>query len=381
MNDIRPNLQNPRALLSVSFAVILLIAVVVPMQVDASDLPPPHDYSAFVTKSCTIFTAAFDDTILFCNNEDYRLQGTFMVLRPAQNITTPAGEVATFGSVGFGFNYNDDPSDGWIQGGMNDQGLCIDGNSLPTVSLNPHPELETPYLGPLREILFGCSTVNESIVWFQTHYCGTTWGCQIHITDTTGDAVVVGVGSDGEFVFTRRDTSHYLVSTNFNLANNESGTYPCDRFDAATAMLDDITIEDDLTVEACRDILDAVHASGEYSTKYSNIFNPVTLDIHLFQNCDFQSMVTLNLDEELAQVIPGGDGVQVEAGICYKEERISSLFDDISPTTSQQSTTSTTPSNTPSSEMTSILVLGLSAVSCVVIALWVLNKKMGIASQ
>ncbi len=379
MNRILSNFGNSRALFSILFSVALLITAVVPIQVDASNQSATQDYSAFVGKSCTIFTAAIGDTVLFCNNEDFRLEGTYLWLKPVQNITTPAGNVSTFGAIGFGFKYNDDSADGWLQGGMNDQGLCIDGNGLPTVSLNPHTERESLYLDPLREVLFECSTVNESVEWFQTHYCGTVWGCQLHITDATGDTVVVSVGTDGEFAFTRRDSSHYLVSTNFNLANNESGSYPCDRFDTATEMLEDITAEDDLTVGACRDILDAVKASGEYSTKYSNIFDSVNLDIYLFQNCDFQNMVTLNLDEELVQVSPGGEGVLEEAGIYYKEVRISSLYDN--PLTTSQPTPTTTPSSVSGSQNTTFLILGLSVVFSVIIVLLLLKKKMGAVSE
>ena len=92
-------------------------------------------------------------------------------------------------------------------------------------------------------------------------------------------------------------------------------------------MLAAIASEDDLTVEACRDVLDAVHQEGVYGTKYSNIFDPVNLQVYLFQNYNFDHMVTLDLDAELAQVHPGGIGVIQEELGYYREVKISTLFE------------------------------------------------------
>ena len=45
--------------------------------------------------------------------------------------------------------------------------------------------------------------------------------------------------------------------------------------------------EEDLTVSACSDILYAVHQEGENGTKYSNIFDPVNMDLYLNQGWKF----------------------------------------------------------------------------------------------
>jgi choloylglycine hydrolase len=280
----------------------------------------------FVSDSCSIFTAVMGDTVLYGNNEDFNLEGTYMWIVPSQEITTPSGSLVIHGFIGFGYNYNGHGADGWVQGAMNDAGLCVDGNGLPTLSMNAHPERDALYLDPVREVLFECSTVTEAIAWFQTHNCGTQWGCQLHIADVTGDAVVVSV-YNGEFNFTQINSAHYLVSTNFNLANHSNGAYPCTRYNTATSMLSAIGSEAELTVEACRDVLDAVHEEGTYGTKYSNIFDPVNRQVYLFQNHDFDRMVTLDLDAELAQVHPGGVGVIQEELGYYREVPISLLFE------------------------------------------------------
>jgi len=286
-----------------------------------------QDQNSFIPESCTIFTVNISDTVFFGSNVDYNMHGTYMWMVPSQEITTPSGKITIYGCVGFGFKYNNDTVDGHAQGGMNDQGLCVDVNGLPALSLNPHPERESPYIYPIEQTLFECANVSEVIHWFQTYNLGTVWSHQFHYTDASGDAVVVSVGLDGEPAFTRKNSSHYLVSTNFNLANYDNGYYPCSRYSTATNMLASITDEVDLTVDACKDVLDAVHQEGEYATKYSNIFDPVNLEIHLFHNHNFDKMVSLDLMEELGKVHPGGQNVLEEGGVYFKEVSIASLFE------------------------------------------------------
>ena len=283
--------------------------------------------NSYITDSCTIFTVNISNTVYFGNNMDYYLEGTYMWISPSQEIATPSGNITVYGGVGLGFKYNDNPFDGYPQGGMNDQGLCVDANGLPPLPLNPHPERESLWTHALAQTLFECVNVSEVIDWYLTHNLGTVFDGQLHYADASGDAVVVGVGTDGEFNFTRKLSSHYLVSTNFNLANPSNGYYPCDRYTTATTMLENITAEMDLTVDACRDILDAVHQEGVYATKYSNIFDPINLEIHLYHNRNFDKKISLDLVEELGKVHPGGKNVLEEGGVYFKEVSIASLFE------------------------------------------------------
>jgi len=250
-----------------------------------------------------------------------------MWIVPSQEITIPSGNITIYGCVGFGFKYNNDPADGYVQGGMNDQSLCVDANGLPWFPLSPHPERESPWAYAITQTLSECANVSEVIDWYLTHNLGTIWEGQLHYADASGDAVVVGVGTDYEINFTRKLSSHYLVSTNFNLANPSNGWYPCERYTTATTMLENITAEMDLTVDACRDILDAVHQEGVYATKYSNIFDPINLEIHLYHNRNYDKKVSLDLVEELGKVHPGGENVLEEGGVYYKEVSIASLFE------------------------------------------------------
>ena len=264
-----------------------------------------------VLQSCTIFTATVGNKVFFGNSEDYDMKGVYIWLIPSQEIDagTPEGKRLMHGIIFFGFYNNDFIGDGVPQGGMNDQGLCYDANGLPVAPLNDHPERNDTYpeIHVGFQWLWELSNVEDAIEFFETHYFGEAIAAQIHYADATGDAVVVSAGTDGEFAYTRIDDSTYLVSTNFNLANPSNGWYPCERYDTACSILDDVNSEEDLTIDICREVLNSV---AMYQTWYSNIFDPVNRDVYIYYHHDFNKVVKLNLDEELVKIVPGAPGVQ-----------------------------------------------------------------------
>lgn len=247
--------------------------------------------------------------MFFGNNEDYRLWGIYLWFVPAQTIWTPSSGQFTYGAVFFGFDNNDDDLvDGYPQGGMNDQGLCMDGNALSMYSLHSHPELDSPYCALLAQVLWECATVEEVITWFQTHRIGTQMNYQLHYADATGAAVVISPGTDQELAFTHIEANTCLVSTNINVADPARDVYDCWRYSTAMVMLTSISSESTLTSDTCRDILGAVHQEGTYATKYSNVFDCVHGDIYLWYDRDYTNGIILNLDTELVAVQPGRSG-------------------------------------------------------------------------
>ncbi|MFW9915559.1 MAG: hypothetical protein ACFFGZ_08095 [Candidatus Thorarchaeota archaeon] len=249
---------------------------------------------------CTIFTIAIGDRVLFGNNEDWYIPNTFIWFVPPD--VRPGGENHGYAYVGY--DENDWTGDGYPQGGINDQGLCFDTNALPISQLDAQPEKE-PFPPAFRNwtyFLEFCTTVSDVQNWFLTHgpQTSTNVDGQIHWADSTGDAMVMSVGQDHNWAFTRRENSSFLVSTNVNLANPFNG-WPSWRYSRASSLLANITSEENLTVEACRDVLDATHQEGPYPTVYSNIFDLVNRDIYLYSNYTFEKTAKLNLDEELAK--------------------------------------------------------------------------------
>ncbi len=263
-----------------------------------------NTFDTHISSSCTIFTAKIGDTVYFGNNEDYKYNNAYRWYIPAQNVTTQYfGVKEIYGAVFFGFDNNNDSNvDGWEQGGMNEHGLCYDGNGIPDITLNLDPLASYPYTpNALAQVLWDCKNVTEVIDWYENHKWSGSFGGQIHYADSTGDAVVVGVNSAGQWVFTRID-SNVLVSTNFSLDNVTLGHYPCSRYDKATQMLNEITVEEDLTVSACANILYEVHQEGTYATKYSNICDPVNLEFYFNSGENFSVSEKFNLIDKLAEI-------------------------------------------------------------------------------
>jgi len=129
-------------------------------------------------------------------------------------------------------------------------------------------------------------------------------GYQINFADAKGDAVVISVDKNGELAFTRKKkTDKYFVSTNFNKENPENAfDYPCRRYNIATTMLERLNKENDLSVDYFKSILDSTHVEGSFNnTLYSNIFDLSNGVIYLYHWHQFNEIVVLKVNEELAK--------------------------------------------------------------------------------
>ncbi|UCG02714.1 MAG: hypothetical protein JSW11_01735 [Candidatus Heimdallarchaeota archaeon] len=189
---------------------------------------------------------------------------------------------------------------------MNDQGLCFDANSIPKRTLN-NENVDWNPMDAHSDILWHCKTVEDVIAWYKTHPVRySPWTGQWNYVDASGAGVIV-TATDGELVFIETD-AHYLISTNFNLADPSSHyfEYPCWRFDKATDLLAEIDNKSDLTVQACRDVLDATHFEpnlfNDLHTMYSTIYDPIQKKIYLYFLYNFEEVVVFNLEEEYNKV-------------------------------------------------------------------------------
>jgi hypothetical protein len=295
-------------------SLILTVLVIIPVQ--GKELKPENQIvdekhkfkdklsSKYPTTSCSVFTVEYNGSVFFGNNED---EGGSR--KNSRIWFVPALDNTTYGAAYVGF-YDNLPGGNDIDylaiGGMNSQGLCFDANGIPVDYVLPNNE------GPRRNgihdwelILRECASVEEVILWHQSHNMGGYWGNQIHWADETGDAVVIGPGNNGLLAFTHKTAVSFL-STNFNLAeynlSDPNTYYPCDRYNTMQTLLDFRLSNDDLTIEHMRDILDSVHFPGtsEYlGTVYTNIFDLTTRDIYLYILGNYEEVFTLNLYDEL----------------------------------------------------------------------------------
>lgn len=238
--------------------------------------------------SCTIFTATSGGNVYFCNNEDYFTSQMRMWFFPASE--------GKYGKVLYGFTYQHSFNP---LGGMNDQGLSADENAVPYTPLKKDPN-KSNYIRNnfFTRVLEVCATVNEVIDWIDDYNLVQLemYPCQVHFADKTGDAAVIGIGSDGHIKITRK-SGDYLISTNFNLAQ---GRKPCWRYETAEKML---SVPHAATVDYYKSILKATSQGPQYpwSTKYSNINDLKNGLLYFFSPHNYDYYVIINLNEELSK--------------------------------------------------------------------------------
>jgi hypothetical protein len=263
-------------------------------------------YTNPVAGSCTIFSASVGNKVFYGNNEDFNKSKTYL--------WTNSSTDENYGCIYLGFK------DYSHQGGMNEKGLCFDANALPKSTIKLHLELKSPpnYEAPFDEymmwlpvlILRKAATVKEAIE-IAKKYQRKNWyptdgkvKYQLNFADATGDAVIISVDKYGELAFTKKGKGKsYLLSTNFNRANPENALeYPCKRYNRAKEMLEGIKNEGDLTADYFKAILESVHQKGIFNrTLYSNIFDLKNGIIYLYHWHQFDEVVVLNVEQELAK--------------------------------------------------------------------------------
>jgi hypothetical protein len=243
-------------------AFVVGLAILVPSESPIARRDP------FMPGSCTIFSVSKGGSVFFGNNEDWRNPLTYIWVEPAGK--------GKYGVLCVGFD------DLGPQGGINEKGLAFDGNALPYIPIKTYPERLQPAEAIVNKIIMHhCSTVEEAIAMARSYDWGTIYSGkfagQYLLADATGDACVLGFGADGELAVTRKPKGDgFIVSTNFNrvFPENRYYTYPCERYETATRMLDQLVQEGDVTVESLASVLNAVHQEGLRSpTLYSNIFD------------------------------------------------------------------------------------------------------------
>ncbi|MFW9913269.1 MAG: hypothetical protein ACFFEU_12405 [Candidatus Thorarchaeota archaeon] len=253
--------------------VIVQIILTVPFIPQVNDSPD----------SCTIFTVSQDGMTFFCNNEDEGLRHGRVWFQP--------GGGGEYGLVLFGYAVYRNlviPV-----GGMNDQGLCLDMTMVEETSILLDPE-KPDYQGSyFIDMLRVCATIEEAKVWVRSYDLHLLNWQQAHIADSTGDAVVIGLDQDGKLWMTNK-SGDYIVTTNFNLAQDDGSHHQSGRYETTLSMLSTMS---ELSLEYCREILEAVSMT---STMYSYIVDLQNRLLYLYSRGDFGRVAILNVTEELA---------------------------------------------------------------------------------
>ncbi|MBU1701020.1 MAG: hypothetical protein KJ970_03445 [Candidatus Eisenbacteria bacterium] len=218
--------------------------------------------------SCTIFKTTQSEKTLVGNNEDWvEANGKvwFLTAVPGKR-----------GRVLFGFE------NGWAQGGMNDQGLFFDGIAGEVQDWAPASHRED-FPGNLCEmILEKVATVDDAIAYFERYNFPSLVVGRFVFIDATGSTAAIS------YVGGRLNIERFAEST---VALGYRG-------EEARDLLNDAH---DIDVQAMANILKVCQRRDEYSTQYSNVYDPLGLKVHVYPSSGAVREVTLNLEQELAK--------------------------------------------------------------------------------
>lgn len=231
-------------------------------------------------ESCTIVMAARDGMVLAGNNEDRDHPQTTVTFVPA------SGD--NHGRIVFG--YDDAP----VQGGLNDQGLFIDGNALSPTGWKPDPAKPTLAMSLMTVILAKCATCEDVEALFAKWNVPALARARFPVADRTGASMVVEYGG-GRVQCVRSDT-WYQIATNFVMSNITGREFPCWRYRTADEIL---SAAKELSVELIREALEKTRQSGRSRTVYSNVYDLKRGLIHVYNLGDFRKAIVLDLVEEL----------------------------------------------------------------------------------
>ncbi len=253
---------------------------------------------------CTVVSITKGPDVFFGCNDDYHNRDSTYWVDPGGN--------GRYGAVYFGNRDN-------VQQGFNEKGLAYDATGLPSAPVTYHP-FNLHFSGGHTDypiaILRECGTVTEVIVWIKKHRWPRSMHYQLHFADDSGDAVIVSAGPDGRVAYTRTPPGDsFLVSTNFNAANQKNGSYPCKRYTTAENRLSEIITNNIVSVDDITGVMEAVHV--EHSavwTLYSLVADLRKGLVYVYFMFQYDAPVVLDIESE------------IEKG--PKQSAVSSLFPD-----------------------------------------------------
>jgi hypothetical protein len=230
-------------------------------------------------QACAMIAAHSGDAFYFGSNEDYIEPGYYWV-KPAAK--------GRLGRVAFGFK------DQFMQGGMNEMGLCFDAAVVTTIPWELDPKKETPK-NLLDKIMDECGTVAEALSYFEQYNCKHLASAQFMFADATGAAVVVTGDPRGHLSVMPRNAP-VLMNTNVRL---EFSQYRCPRYVLAEQTLQKAP---SLGLAAVAEALGAIHQEGKDAyTTYTYIAEPLRGVIHVYQHGNMAESITLDVKSLLAE--------------------------------------------------------------------------------
>jgi len=262
---------------------------------------------------CTIVTIAKNDVVLAGNNEDY--------IEPRTKIWFFPASKEAHGRVCVGYDHAIVRDR--FQGGMNDEGLFIDINAVGPTGWQDDPKKQNFNGDIIEHVLSYCSTVNETVEFFQRHNVPDLNRTRIPVADAKGNSVIVEWAKEKvQFLFKK---GFYQISTNFIQSNYDNPEeYPCTRYKIADRILRNAKTP---SVDLVRSVLSATHFEYFSQTLYSNICDLRKKRIYLYFFHNFEEEVVFDLEKELKK----GETTYLIPSLFVTKPFATYLFEQIGP--------------------------------------------------
>lgn len=235
--------------------------------------------------SCTIIMVSDSKVTFAGSNEDSTFPLTILWFVPATE--------KNYGRICLGYKMMMNS----IQGGMNEKGLFLDGNSLSKQGWKSDENKKALFGSLLDRLLATCANIEEVKEFFNTYNIPALDQARIPVMDRSGASIIVE-WHNGKVVFLETDKS-YQVATNFVGSKYIGSEKPCRRYNKAIEMLQD---KETFSLNTVRDALDVTHQESKYSsTVYSFICDLQEGEIYVYNYYDFSKPIKFNLKEELCK--------------------------------------------------------------------------------
>jgi len=233
--------------------------------------------------SCTIIMVKGNNVAIAGSNEDFYTPLTMMWYMPATD--------RYYARICFGFNMGMNST----QGGMNEHGLFVDGNSVASQGWRSDNSKKNFLGSVIDHVLASFKDIGEVKEFFRTFNIPGLDAARIPVMDKSGASMIVE-WYNGEVVFLETGED-YQVATNFIGSEYTNKEKPCWRYNRAVELLDK---QDIYSVNTVREVLDATHVEGDGSkTLYSFICDLKSGEIFIYNFHDYLHPVKVEFREEI----------------------------------------------------------------------------------
>jgi len=235
--------------------------------------------------ACSMFKITKGGKTMVGNNEDY--------WNPNTRIWFEQGASSKFGAMYVGFDNL------YPQGGMNEAGLVFDGFSMDYLAVSDtigkkSIGTEQDLFSFTKNILQTCSKVTEVKEFLLKYNLESFHSSLFFFVDKSGQYLIV----EGDSLILGNDLT-YIQSNFYPSCTKDANKVNIDFYQKGRKYLKENTA--DTSLAYCTNMMNAMHQEfgGVGGTLYTTIYDLENGTIYLYYHFDFETVVSLNLNEEL----------------------------------------------------------------------------------